>query len=90
MKNAQTYAGYRNLQVSTIRTLVENCRVRGYAVVGNYMLAGVLSVGICVQSEGARAHTAMSVTAPHDRLPLSRQREIVERMRRELDALVPA
>jgi hypothetical protein len=32
----------------------------------------------------------MSVTAPHERLPLSRQKEIAEFMRRELDALIPA
>ena len=86
-ENAGAYAGYHNLQVSTIRTLSENCRARGYAVVGNYMLAGVLSVGICVQRVGARPRMAMSVTAPHARLPLSRQKEIAELMRREVDAL---
>lgn len=89
-ENATAYAGYRNLQVSTIRTLIENCCARGYAVVGNYMLPGVLSVGVCVQSKGSRPRTAMSVTAPHERLPLSRQKEIAEFMRRELDALIPA
>jgi DNA-binding IclR family transcriptional regulator len=88
-QNADAYASYRNLQVSTIRTLIDNCRARGYAVVGNYMLPGVLSVGICIQREGARPHTAMSVTAPHERLPLSRQREVAEFMRRELDMVIP-
>lgn len=89
-ENAGNYVSYRNLQVSTIRTLIENCRARGYAVVGNYMLPGVLSVGVCVQREGSHPHTAMSVTAPHERLPLSRQKEVAEFMRRELDALTPA
>ena len=87
--NASAYADYRNLQVSTIRTLIENCRTRGYAVVGNYMLPGVLSVGICVQQEGIRPQTAISVTAPHERLPLSRQKEVAEFMRRELDGMNP-
>lgn len=89
-ENADAYAGYRNLQVATIRTLIDSCRARGYAVVGNYMLSGVLSVGICVQREGSHPFTAMSVTAPHERLPLSRQREIAELMRCELDTLLPA
>jgi DNA-binding IclR family transcriptional regulator len=85
--NAASYVEYGNLQVSTIRKLVENCGVRGYAVVGNYMLKGVLSVGITLEPQGSVPLMAMSVTGPHERLPLVRQKQVADFMRNALNAI---
>ncbi|MFC4273858.1 IclR family transcriptional regulator [Achromobacter aloeverae] len=84
--NAAEYLEWGNLHVSTIRKLIENCRARGYSVVGNYALQGVLAVGIAIAGNARRPVTALSVTAPHDRLPLQRQREVAALMRGELAA----
>lgn len=85
-QNAEAYVEYGHLHASTIRKLIENCRTRGYSVVGNYMLKGVLAVGICIRPGDSHPLTAISVTAPHARLPLSRQKEVAELMRREVAA----
>nr|WP_255701634.1 IclR family transcriptional regulator [Bordetella sp. LUAb4] len=84
--NAAEYLEWGNLHVSTIRKLIENCRARGYSVVGNYALQGVLAVGIAIAGNARLPVTSLSVTAPHDRLPLQRQREIAALMRSELVA----
>jgi DNA-binding IclR family transcriptional regulator len=75
-RNAATYMEYGNIRPSTIRKLVENCHARGYSVVGNYMLHGVLAVGRSIPATATRPVTAISVTAPHERMPLPRQKEI--------------
>ncbi|WP_454688574.1 IclR family transcriptional regulator [Achromobacter aloeverae] len=84
--NAAEYLEWGNLHVSTIRKLIENCRARGYSVVGNYALQGVLAVGVAIAGNARRPVTSLSVTAPHDRLPLQRQREVAALMRGELAA----
>lgn len=84
--NAAQYLEWGNLHVSTIRKLIENCRARGYSVVGNYALQGVLAVGIAIPGNSRRPVTALSVTAPHDRLPLHRQKEVAALIRSELVA----
>jgi len=84
--NTEAYLNYGNLHVSTVRRLVENCRERGYAVVGNYSLKGILAVGVPMKASGGLGQAAMSVTAPLDRMSIPRQREAVAIMQAEIKA----
>lgn len=85
-RNAAAYIEYGNLQVSTLRKLTANCRERGYAVVGNYALKGVLAIGVPIMPTARRPLSSISVTAPHERMPLARQKVIAEMIRGEIKA----
>jgi DNA-binding IclR family transcriptional regulator len=87
-QNAKTYAAFGNLQASTVQRLVENCQARGYAVAGNYSLKGVLAVGVAIRATGQLPPAAISVTAPLDRMPVARQKEIAQIMHAELKSVM--
>lgn len=78
--NRAAYATYGNLHVSTVHSLVQTCIARGYSVVGNYALRGVLAVGIPLRDIAGVPRASVSVTGPIDRMPMSRQRELARTM----------
>ncbi|MBV7486050.1 IclR family transcriptional regulator [Bordetella sp. BOR01] len=87
-RNQAAYLDYGNLQLATVRRLVENCLARGYAVVGGYSLKGVLAVGVAIPATASLPLAALSVTAPLDRMPLARQREIAQIIQDELKPVI--
>ncbi len=64
--------------------LIHTTRERGWSAVGNAAVPGVLGVGLPVPGPGARAHFAVSVSSIMSRMPLARQRFIVDVMRHAL------
>jgi len=59
-------AAQRPLDIPALRTELEECRRRGYALSG--YSPGVTSIGAAVAAGGAPADAALSVSAPTDRL----------------------
>jgi DNA-binding IclR family transcriptional regulator len=82
-RNAELYKNFGSLNATLVRRLIENCQARGYSVVGNYALKGVLGLGLlCSGPELQKC--AVSVTAPIDRMTASAQRDAIKIMREEL------
>lgn len=80
---------YGGMTAREMRRLVENSRMRGYAVVGNHAVRGALGVGCALLDRRGRPLLAISVTAITERMPAQRQREIAGLIRAELAGLAP-
>lgn len=64
--------------------LVRATQERGWSVVGNAAVPGVLGVGIPVPSVSGQVDFAISVSCMIDRMPAKRQRDIIELIKREV------
>lgn len=64
--------------------LVRSTQERGWSVVGNAAVPGVLGVGIPVPYPSGQVDFAISVSSMIDRMPAKRQREIIEMIKREV------
>jgi DNA-binding IclR family transcriptional regulator len=67
-----------------MRRLVENTRDRGWSVVGNAAVPGVLGVGVALCDAGGYPRLAVSVSSLIDRMQAPRQRSIAELIRSQL------
>jgi DNA-binding IclR family transcriptional regulator len=67
---------YGNLSAEGLRSLIKATQERGWSVVGNYAVKGVLAVGKPVFDKGGKLLAGISVAATAERMPVSRQREI--------------
>jgi DNA-binding IclR family transcriptional regulator len=72
------------LTAAKLRLLVNNSRTRGYAVVANHSVPGVLGVGIAVRDRNDAPLAGLSVGSTVERLPPDKQKRMVQLMRREL------
>jgi len=64
--------------------LIRSTLERGWSAVGNAAVRGVLGVGVPIWRRPGYPAFAMSVSSVIDRMPLTRQRDIVEIIRKEL------
>lgn len=85
--NAHKLEKFGGMSCEQMRRLVQSTQERGWSVVGNAAVPGVLGVGIPVSQRSGRVEFAISVSSMIDRMPAKRQREIVELIKRELALL---
>lgn len=75
-RNAPRLNAYSGLTVEVLRKLVQNTRVRGYAVVGGFAAPGILGVGIPVLNRQGKAVAGISTSSISERVPLKLQKQI--------------
>ena len=84
--NAPALALYGGMTQERLRLLVAATRERGWAVVGNHAIKGVLAVGMPVYNHAGDVLAGISVATIEDRMPRERQRAIAQVMRKALRA----
>lgn len=84
MQNEQALRAYGGMTVAQMRRLVENTRGRGWAVVGNAAVPGVLGVGMALCDAGGYPRLAVSVSSLISRMQAPRQRSIAELIRAQV------
>ncbi|MGE8631996.1 MAG: IclR family transcriptional regulator [Achromobacter piechaudii] len=83
-QNEQALRAYGGMTGVQMRRLVENTRGRGWSVVGNAAVPGVLGVGVAVCDASGYPRLAVSVSSLIDRMQAARQRSIAELIRSQL------
>lgn len=83
-QNEQALRAYGGMTVAQMRRLVENTRGRGWAVVGNAAVPGVLGVGVALCDAGGYPRLAVSVSSLISRMQAPRQRSIAELIRAQV------
>lgn len=72
--NGGDLAMYGNMSTDNLRQLVKTTRERGWSVVGNYAVKGVLAVGMPVFNSAGDLLAGISVATTAERMPVTRQR----------------
>ena len=75
---------FGGMTTEQMRRLIRSTQERGWSVVGNAAVPGVLGVGVPVPHRLGRVEFAISVSSMIDRMPAKRQREIIELITGEL------
>lgn len=83
-QNAGALRAYGGMTAAQMRRLVANTRDRGWAVVGNAAVPGVLGVGAALCDACGYPRLAVSVSSLIDRMPAARQRAMAEQIRAQL------
>lgn len=83
-QNARALRAYGGMTAEQMRRLVQNTRHRGWAVVGNAAVPGVLGVGVPVLDAAGYPRLAVSVSSLIGRMQAQRQRTIAELIRSRL------
>jgi len=83
-RNETALRAYGGMTAAQMRRLVENTRDRGWAVVGNAAVSGVLGVGVALCDADGYPRLAVSVSSLIDRMPAARQRSIADLIRTQL------
>ena len=81
---------YGGMTQEHMRRLIKNTQERGWSAVGNAAVPGVLGVGLPILRPGSHPIFAVSVSSILDRMPLARQRFIIDVIRKELAAIQEA
>lgn len=84
MQNAQALRAYGGMTAGQMRQLIQATRDRGWSVVGNAAVPGVLGVGVPVCDADGYPRLAVSVSSLIGRMQASRQRSIAEVIRSRL------
>lgn len=87
LKNAKRLQRYGHLDASGLRRIVRRTRALGYALNSDDYIEGVSGVGIALRGRSNIPDLALSVVASSHRLDEARQKQIVEIMRVEADAI---
>lgn len=85
--NAERLRQFGGMTATRLLCLVKATRERGWAVVGNAAVPGVLGVGVAVSQPKGRPTMALSVSGLTERMSIARQRMIVEVIHRNLASL---
>lgn len=75
---------YGGMTPARLRTLVRATRERGWSVIGNHAISGVLAVGMPVLDARGQPVAALSVASTQLRMTRERQHQIVQLMRKTL------
>lgn len=82
--NADRLPAFGGMTREQMERLIGSTLERGWSAVGNAAVRGVLGVGVPIWRRPGYPAFAMSVSSVMDRMPLSRQRDIVALIRKEL------
>jgi DNA-binding IclR family transcriptional regulator len=69
---------HARLSTNTVRHLVKQTRIRGYSVIGNYAVPGLLGVGRAVVGRPGMPAVAIAVSSTIERMNLREQRRIAD------------
>ena len=92
-QNADALRAYGGMTTKRLRQLAAAARDRGWAVIGNSAVPGVIGVGVALTDPAGRPLLAVSVSGLLSRMPAARQRRIAQLIRETLrapDASMPA
>ncbi|MCX5591452.1 IclR family transcriptional regulator [Alcaligenes endophyticus] len=84
--NAERLEQYGGMTQRDMWQLIENTRIRGYSVVGNYAVRGALGVGCAMCDQKGQPILALSITAITERMHAQRQKEIALLLRQALNS----
>ncbi|HEY0295642.1 MAG TPA: helix-turn-helix domain-containing protein [Bordetella sp.] len=82
--NGLALHAYGGMTAGKMHKLVDNTRARGWAVVGNSAVPGVLGVGVALCDSKGYPRFSISVSSLIDRMPTPRQHAIAELIRNAL------
>lgn len=85
--NERSMHAYGRMTGDQMRKLVDNTRARGWSVVGNSAVPGMLGVGVALCDNEGYPRFSISVSSLIDRMPAKRQHVIAEVIRREVKSL---
>lgn len=88
--NAPILHKYGGMTAQIMRTLIGSTQARGYSVVGNYAVPGILGVGVAVHDKYHRPVAGVSVSSIVDRMSAQQQRSIASLIRESLESLSQA
>lgn len=77
-ENAAALQAYGRITGAHLQRLTESARDRGWAVIGNSAVPGVVGVGVALRGADGRPALAISVSSLLDRMPAARQRRIAD------------
>lgn len=77
-QNAPRLSAYGSMHAEQLQLLVNTTRDRGWSVVGNAAVQGVLGVGVALCDPNGQPLFAVSVSSVIDRMPITRQKTIAE------------
>lgn len=82
--NRSRLSTFGGMTCEQMETLIRSTLERGWSAVGNAAVPGVLGVGVPIPQRSGHPTFAISVSSVMDRMPLKRQRFIVELIKKEL------
>ena len=85
-QNAEALRAYGGMTTKHLRQLAAAARDRGWAVIGNSAVPGVIGVGVALSDAVGRPALAVSVSGLLSRMPAARQRRIAQLIRATLRA----
>ena len=80
---------YRELTPPKLRAMVQQARTDGYAVIGNYAVAGVVGVGVALRNPAGQIIGGLSVASVQPRMDRERQARVAQTMRELMTGFVP-
>lgn len=85
--NAGQLPRFGGMSPERLQCLVRSTRERGWSVVANAAVPGVLGVGLPVPNRAGRPEFAISLSSVTERMPPARQRMVIATIRRHLRTL---
>jgi len=86
--NKNVLPKFGGMTCEQMEKLIRSTQERGWSAVGNAAVPGVLGVGVPILHRSGHAIFAVSVSSVMDRMPMKRQRTIVELIKEELASAV--
>ena len=86
--NRNSLAKFGGMTCEQMEKLIQSTLERGWSAVGNAAVPGVLGVGIPILHRSGHPIFAISVSSVMNRMPLKRQRFIVELIKKELALVI--
>lgn len=77
-QNKARLGAYGGMTAEQLQLLVNTTRDRGWSIVGNTAVQGVLGVGVALRDLSGRPLLAISVSSVIDRMPVARQKTIAD------------
>ncbi len=86
-QNADRLGHYGGMNTNLLERLVKTTQTRGWSVIGNAAVSGVLGVGVAVPARSQHPIFAISVSSILERMTLARQKYIAQIINEEITAL---
>ena len=85
--NKDQLSHFGGMTEARMRQLIKNTQERGWSVVGNAVVPGIVGVGISILEKSGQPIFGVSVSSTLERMPLEEQRRTVAIMRAEITEL---
>ncbi|MGH8347805.1 MAG: IclR family transcriptional regulator [Pseudomonas sp.] len=85
--NAQRFAGYGSLNVSTLRAMIAATQNRGYAVIGHYSVPGVIGIGVTLRNSAGKVLGAITTASLDSRMTKEMQEKAMQVVSRHISSI---